>query len=386
MKHTSSWALRRVIKSLGRYLPLLLVSLLLAAASVAGTLYIPILVGDAIDQIVGPGQVNFAAVGNLAVKLAVLAGLTAVLQWVMTAIHNRVCFCVTRDVRRQAFSHLQRLPLAYLDSHPSGDTLSRMIADVDQFADGLLMGFTQLFTGVLTIVGTLGFMLSISWKITLVVVLLTPLSLLVAKFIAGHTYSMFQLQSRARGEQTALIGEQLNGQRVVQAFSHEAESLRQFDEINDRLTAHTMRATFFSSTVTLPAAVGGLVVGVLVGRVIDGKACMALVADDVPLIDFPVAHRSGSLSAPLTWFQSQDRPLPTITQSSFLVSLRVISHSCDVTFVPGLPSARIAAVHSALVAACRSSVVSVPHPASAVHMVMPMAASVAYVVFIVVPS
>ena len=247
MKHTSSWALRRVIKSLGRYLPLLLVSLLLAAASVAGTLYIPILVGDAIDQIVGPGQVNFAAVGNLAVKIAVLAGLTAVLQWVMTAIHNRVCFCVTRDVRRQAFSHLQRLPLAYLDSHPSGDTLSRMIADVDQFADGLLMGFTQLFTGVLTIVGTLGFMLSISWKITLVVVLLTPLSLLVAKFIAGHTYSMFQLQSKARGEQTALINEQLNGQRVVQAFSHEDESLRQFDAINDRLTAATMRATFFSS-------------------------------------------------------------------------------------------------------------------------------------------
>ena len=247
MKHTSSWALRRVLKSLGRYLSLLLASLLLAAASVAGTLYIPILVGDAIDQIVGPGQVNFAAVGNLAVKIAVLAGLAAVLQWVMTAIHNRVCFCVTRDVRRQAFSHLQRLPLAYLDSHPSGDTLSRMIADVDQFADGLLMGFTQLFTGVLTIVGTLGFMLSISWKITLVVVLLTPLSLLVAKFIAGHTYSMFQLQSKARGEQTALINEQLSGQRVVQAFSHEDESLRQFDEINDRLTAATMRATFFSS-------------------------------------------------------------------------------------------------------------------------------------------
>ena len=247
MKHTSSWALRRVLKSLGRYLPLLLASLLLAAASVAGTLYIPILVGDAIDQIVGPGQVDFAAVSTLAVRIAVLAGLTAILQWVMTAIHNRVCFCVTRDVRRQAFSHLQRLPLAYLDSHPSGDTLSRMIADVDQFADGLLMGFTQLFTGVLTIVGTLGFMLSIRWKITLVVVLLTPLSLLVAKFIAGHTYSMFQLQSKARGEQTALINEQLSGQRVVQAFSHEDESLRQFDEINDRLTAATMRATFFSS-------------------------------------------------------------------------------------------------------------------------------------------
>ena len=245
--NTSSKTLLRVCRSLGRYLPLLLLSLLLAAASVAGTLYIPILVGDAIDAIVGPGQVDFQAVGTLAIRIAVLAGLTALLQWLMTVIHNRVCFAVTRDVRRQAFAHLQRLPLAYLDSHPAGDTLSRMIADVDQFADGLLMGFTQLFTGVLTIVGTLGFMLSISVKITLVVVVLTPLSLLVAKFIAGHTYSMFQTQSKARGEQTALINEQLGGQRVVQAFSHEAESLAQFDEINDRLTAATMRATFFSS-------------------------------------------------------------------------------------------------------------------------------------------
>ena len=151
MKHDSSWALRRVLKSLGRYLPLLIVSLVVAAASVAGTLYIPILVGDAIDAVVGPGQVDFAAVGMLAAKIAVLAAGTALLQWVMAAIHNRVCFAVTRDVRRQAFAHLQRLPLAYLDSHPAGDTLSRMIADVDQFADGLLMGFTQLFTGVLTI-------------------------------------------------------------------------------------------------------------------------------------------------------------------------------------------------------------------------------------------
>ena len=211
MKHTSSWALRRVLKSLGRYLPLLLASLLLAAASVAGTLYIPILVGDAIDQIVGPGQVDFAAVSTLAVRIAVLAGLTAILQWVMTAIHNRVCFCVTRDVRRQAFSHLQRLPLAYLDSHPSGDTLSRMIADVDQFADGLLMGFTQLFTGVLTIVGTLGFMLSISWKITLVVVLLTPLSLLVAKFIAGQY--LFHVPAAVQGTRGADRADQRAAER-----------------------------------------------------------------------------------------------------------------------------------------------------------------------------
>ena len=252
MKHTSSWALRRVIKSLGRYLPLLLVSLLLAAASVAGTLYIPILVGDAIDQIVGPGQVNFAAVGNLAVKLAVLAGLTAVLQWVMTAIHNRVCFCVTRDVRRQAFSHLQRLPLAYLDSHPSGDIVSRMVADVDTFADGLLMGFTQLFSGVLTILGTLLFMLSENVPITLVVVCITPLSLVVASFLARRSYKYFQGQSTVRGEQTALVNEMIEGQKVVQAFGHEAESLAAFDEVNGRLQSVSLKAIFFSS-MTNPA-------------------------------------------------------------------------------------------------------------------------------------
>ena len=247
MKNNSSESLRRVLRHLKPYTGWIILALLCAAGNVAAALYIPILVGKAVDAIVGPGQVVFAAVASIGLEIAVLALLGAAAQWVMNVVNNRLVFCVTRDTRAEAFTHLQKLPLSYLDSHPSGDVISRMIADVDQFADGLLMGFTQLFTGVLTIVGTLGFMLSISWKITLVVVLLTPLSLLVAKFIAGHTYSMFQLQSKARGEQTALINEQLSGQRVVQAFSHEDESLRQFDEINDRLTAATMRATFFSS-------------------------------------------------------------------------------------------------------------------------------------------
>ena len=247
MKNNSSESLRRVLRHLKPYTGWIVLALLCAAGNVAAALYIPILVGKAVDAIVGPGQVVFAAVASIGLEIAVLALLGAAAQWVMNVVNNRIVFCVTRDTRAEAFAHLQKLPLSYLDSHPSGDVISRMIADVDQFADGLLMGFTQLFTGVLTIVGTLGFMLSISWKITLVVVLLTPLSLLVAKFIAGHTYSMFQLQSKARGEQTALINEQLNGQRVVQAFSHEDESLRQFDAINDRLTAATMRATFFSS-------------------------------------------------------------------------------------------------------------------------------------------
>ena len=334
MKHTSSWALRRVLKSLGRYLPLLLASLLLAAASVAGTLYIPILVGDAIDQIVGPGQVDFAAVSTLAVRIAVLAGLTAILQWVMTAIHNRVCFCVTRDVRRQAFSHLQRLPLAYLDSHPSGDTLSRMIADVDQFADGLLMGFTQLFTGVLTIVGTLGFMLSISWKITLVVVLLTPLSLLVAKFIAGHTYSMFQLQSKARGEQTALINEQLSGQRVVQAFSHEDESLRQFDEINDRLTAATMRATFFSSMTNPSTRIIYNIIYACVGF----TGALSAVAGVITV---------GGLSCFLSYANQYAKPFNEITgvvtelQNALACAARVFELIDEPAEIPDAPDARV---------------------------------------------
>lgn len=243
----TSLILRRILRQLRRYVPLLAASLLLAAASVAGTLYIPILAGDAIDRILAPGQVDFAAVATLAAKIALIAALTALLQWIIAAIHNRVCFALTRQLRAQAFAHLQILPLSYLDSHPSGDTLSRMISDIETLADGLLLGFSQLFTGVLTILGTLAFMLSISWKITLVVAVLTPLSLLVAKFIAGHTASMFRLQAAARGEQTAFINEQLGGQRVVQAFSHEAESLRQFDEVNDRLRAASMRATFFSS-------------------------------------------------------------------------------------------------------------------------------------------
>lgn len=239
--------LRRLLRQLRRYVPLLAVSMLLALGSVAGTLYIPILAGDAIDHIVAPGQVDFAVVGILAAKIALIAALSALVQWVMAALHNRVCFSLTRELRAQAFEHLQVLPLSYLDAHPAGDTLSRMISDIETLSDGLLLGFSQLFTGILTILGTLCFMLSISWKITLVVAVLTPLSLLAAKFIAGRTASMFRLQAAARGEQTAFLGEQLSGQRVVQAFSHEAESLRQFDAGNDRLQAASMRATFFSS-------------------------------------------------------------------------------------------------------------------------------------------
>ncbi len=239
--------LRRVLSYLRADWAILLLSCVLAALGVAGSLYIPILIGDAIDAIIAQGQVGFSAVAALTLRAAAIAGLVALAQWIMNAVNNRLTFRVVRDVRREAFSHLQELPLSFLDAHASGELVSRIIADVDQFADGLLMGFSQLFTGVLTIVGTLGFMLRIDWRIALVVVVLTPLSLFAAKFIAGKTHSMFTLQSRTRGEQTAHLEEMITGQKVVQAFGHEAQSLAQFDEINGRLEKASLRATFFSS-------------------------------------------------------------------------------------------------------------------------------------------
>ena len=242
----------KVWRYIRRYRLLLILSMLFAAATVAMTLYLPILIGNAIDLIVSPGHVDFPGIRSLLIKIGIIAGCTGLTQWLMNMLNNRITYHVIRDVRQEAFGKLQILPLSYLDAHPSGSILSRIIADVDQFADGLLMGFTQLFTGVVTILGTLLFMLSISWKITLAVVLLTPLSLFIARFIARRTYSMFRQQSQVRGEQTALIDEMIGNQKVVQAFSHQAESMEQFDEINDRLARCSLQATFFSS-ITNPA-------------------------------------------------------------------------------------------------------------------------------------
>lgn len=242
----------KVWRYIRRYRLLLILSMLFAAATVAMTLYLPILIGNAIDLIVSPGHVDFPGIRSLLIKISIIAGCTGLTQWLMNMLNNRITYHVIRDVRQEAFGKLQILPLSYLDAHPSGSILSRIIADVDQFADGLLMGFTQLFTGVVTILGTLLFMLSISWKITLAVVLLTPLSLFIARFIARRTYSMFRQQSQVRGEQTALIDEMIGNQKVVQAFSHQAESMEQFDEINDRLARCSLQATFFSS-ITNPA-------------------------------------------------------------------------------------------------------------------------------------
>ena len=245
-------ALRKVLRRLKRYRLLLALSILFAAVTVALTLYVPVLVGEAIDLILGPGQVDFTGITALLVRIAWIVAVTALLQWLMNTINNKITYQVVRDVRDEAFRKIQILPLKYLDAHPHGEIVSRVIADVDQFADGLLMGFTQLFTGIVTILGTLCFMLSIHPGITLVVVLLTPISLFVASFIARRTYAMFKLQSETRGRQTALIDEMIGGQKTVQAFSREKASLDQFDEVNDQLAKYSLRATFFSS-ITNPA-------------------------------------------------------------------------------------------------------------------------------------
>ena len=244
--------LKKVLRYIARYRLLVAVSLLLAALSVALTLYVPIVVGDAIDFIVEAGRVDFAQILRCLVVIGVVVAITAVAQWAMNIINNKITYQVIRDIRKEAFHKLTILPLKYIDSHPTGEVVSRVIADVDQFADGLLLGFTQLFTGAVTILGTLIFMLTVNVGITFVVVLLTPLSLFVANFIARRTYTMFKKQSEARADQTALIDEMIGNEKVVQAFTHEEAAQRDFDEINERLRQSSLRATFYSS-ITNPA-------------------------------------------------------------------------------------------------------------------------------------
>ena len=244
--------LKKVLRYIARYRLLVAVSLLLAALSVALTLYVPIVVGDAIDFIVEAVRVDFAQILRCLVVIGVVVAITAVAQWAMNIINNKITYQVTRDIRKEAFHKLTILPLKYIDSHPTGEIVSRVIADVDQFADGLLLGFTQLFTGAVTILGTLIFMLTVNVGIAFVVVLLTPLSLFVANFIARRTYTMFKKQSEARADQTALIDEMIGNEKVVQAFTHEEAAQRDFDEINERLRQSSLRATFYSS-ITNPA-------------------------------------------------------------------------------------------------------------------------------------
>ena len=244
--------INKVLKKIRPYRFTLALSLIFAVITVILTLYFPLLTGEAVDCIIGEGMVDFAAIAPIAVKMAVIAALTALSQWVMNICNNRITYNVTKDIRDEAFKKIEILPLKYIDNHSSGDIVSRVIADVDQFADGLLMGFTQLFTGVLTILGTLFFMFRINTVISLVVLLATPISLFVAAFIAGRTYRLFRLQSETRGEETAFIDEMIGNQKVVQAFCHEDKSMKKFDEINSRLEKASLLSTFFSS-ITNPS-------------------------------------------------------------------------------------------------------------------------------------
>ena len=252
IRSEQSDTLKKVLRYLKRYWFFLALSFGLAAITVASTLYIPLLTGDAVDCVIGKGQVDFAGIFAVLKRMVMVIGVTAVAQWGMNICNNKMTYQIVRDIRNEAFAKLEILPLKYLDGHPSGEVVSRIIADVDQFADGLLMGFTQLFTGVLTIVGTIGFMLSVNVGITLVVLLITPVSMIVASFIAKKTFTMFRLQSEARGEQTALIDEMIGNQKVVQAFGHEKDAMEQFGEINERLRKYSLRAIFFSS-ITNPS-------------------------------------------------------------------------------------------------------------------------------------
>ena len=260
MKKIKSGTIKKVLKFIGKYKYLLFLAVLFAAVSASLMLYVPILVGSAIDFIVAKDNVDFESIFAILLKVGVIVGSAALLQWLMNTVNNRITYHVVRDIRNEAFKKIEKLPLKYVDSHSYGDIVSRVITDVDTFADGLLMGFTNLFTGVVTILGTLVFMLTIDVKITLVVVLLTPVSMLVAKFITSRTYSMFTKQSETRGEQTAFIDEMIGNQKVVSAFAHEDENLEKFDDINNRLEKYSLKATFYSS-LTNPGTrfVNGLV-------------------------------------------------------------------------------------------------------------------------------
>ncbi len=245
--NTKKQTLKRVLAYISKYKLLIFISMIFAALSSSLTLYMPILIGNAIDLIIGKNNVDFNSIAKILLYIAIMITVNSIIQWFMNTINNRVTFSVVQDIRDEAFAHLHQLPLSYIDSHQHGELVSRLIADVDQFADGLLMGFTQLFTGIVTIIGTLAFMLSIDIKITVLVVFLTPLSFFAAKFIASRTYGYFKTQSEIRGSQTALIDEMIGNQKIVQAFSYENNTSERFDKINEKLTKASVKAVFFSS-------------------------------------------------------------------------------------------------------------------------------------------
>ncbi len=294
--------IKRVLRYLGKYRIFLILSLGMALVTVAGQLYIPILQGNAIDNIIGEGNVDFAAVMKIIITILITMGVVALFQWIMNICNNKITYSIVHDIRKDAFNKLQKLPVRYADSHPTGEIVSKVIADVDQFADGLLMGFTQFFTGVMTILGTLVFMIMINWKITLVVVLVTPLSFFVASFVAKKTYRMFSLQSETRGEQTGFIDEMIGNEKVVQAYGHEDEALEKFDDINLRLQKWSLKATFFSS-ITNPAT-----------RFVN-NVVYALVAlsGAVSVVKNPLAFTVGRLSMFLSYANQYTKPFNEIS-------------------------------------------------------------------------
>lgn len=294
--------MKRVLHYIKRSWLVLFLSILFAAVTVVLTLYVPILTGNAIDHIVDRGLVDFDGLLRILITIVICVLVTALAQWLMNVCNNRITYQVVRDIRSEAIRKIEVLPLGYIDGHSYGDVVSRVIADVDQFSDGLLMGFTQLFTGVLTIVGTLLFMLSINWKIAVVVVCITPVSLFVASFIAKKTYTMFRIQSETRGEQTALIDEMIGNQKVVQAFCHEDESMERFDEINERLKKCSLRAIFFSS-ITNPST---RFVNSLVYTAVGLTGALAVVKD-------PLGFSVGRLSSFLSYANQYTKPFNEIS-------------------------------------------------------------------------
>ncbi len=331
--------LKKVLKYLKPYWALVVLSILLSAVIVALTLYVPVLIGRAIDHIIGPGKVDFAAILPLLVRIGVIVAATAAVQWLVNSINNKITYQVVRDVRDQAFRHLQILPLSYIDSHPVGSVVSQVIADVDQFADGLLLGFTQLFTGVVTILGTLGFMVSIRPGIAAVVVVLTPLSFVVARFIATHTYSFFQQQSETRGEQTAFIDEMLGNQKVVKAFGQEEKSVEKFDEINERLEKCSLKAIFYSS-LTNPCTrfVNNVVYAAV--ALSGALVCVATAGTAAP---FTV----GSLSALLSYANQYTKPFNEISgvvtelQNALACAARIFKLIAEPAQTPDAQDARV---------------------------------------------
>ena len=329
--------MKKVLEYLRPYMGLVVLSVLLAAVTVALTLYVPVLIGRAIDLIVGPGQVDMPGILRLILRIAIVVAATAAVQWVVNTINNKITFQVVRDVRAQAFAKLQILPLSYIDSHPTGEIVSRVIADVDQFADGLLLGFTQLFTGVVTILGTLGFMISIRPGIALVVVLLTPLSFVVARFIATHTYSYFRQQSETRGEQTAFIDEMIGNQKVVKAFGHEQQNVERFDEINERLEKCSLQAIFYSS-LTNPCTR-------FVNNVV--YAGVALAGALVCVACGGAGFTVGSLSALLRYANQYTKPFNEISgvvtelQNALACASRIFQLIAEPPQTPDAPDARV---------------------------------------------